>query len=1074
MAPFKLLSSTFLRGKPASDGPPSLAPPASRSVFPVSYASNSLTTAAALLKDVGEMTSRVPYLKAAAGVLLRIVEINDQIVVYKEQWADVTENLARAAQLVRETSVYCDGRGYSDLPLELQRLLSSLKGDLDDIQQILNQCRSRSKWAQLKLNILRSDMSTRIARCDRKMQNTLDACNAALLFSIRTSQHDKQSKVIDRSCTLLMDNVPSRPQVFHGRDDQIETILRCVAAHPHTPARIAILGPGGIGKTSLALTIVHHSAVQTCYKDAIYYVSCDACTSAAALLAELAKIFKISLDDSVPIDQQVISYLGSCSSCMLCLDNFETTWDQEFQEKLIVESLLSRMTALPRVALLLTMRGEERPAGTAWTRPLLPPLQPFDFDAAKKTFEEISGKWDEWAEMTIKAVECLPLAVTLLAHLAQSLSCQQLWQRWEEKHIASVERYKGHKLTSLELSIRLSLEGSRIKAEPGALLWLSILSILPGGLNLNKAQLFQSIFSNSPDLLQSMVPLMQSSLVYTSMDNRLHTHSLIQYYCQVYHPPVSEHLHEAEMYYVRLAQINSDNQADVYQDKLSEIHNTTFMLCSFAKKAKNMTKEQSLSFINAALAHSIFIARLGLSSESLFNAIVSEDGFLSELQRRQIFIVWAQCLLTLDCADMAKLKLVEILNWCEQNNDIACKGDALYGLGDVAMIQKKKDIALAHYTQALEMHDIASDVEGQAKDLNQIGTLLLFYKNNVNDAEECLVKSHALFKSIDNKIGQGNILWTLGDMCVIKGVFEEGTLYYHKALDIFSKLNSYIGQGDVLQSLGRLSMLFDDNDKAIDYYQRALQLFEQAKHRARQANALRALGEIHRRQGKHSQAFVYHQDALNIYISRNDISEQADSLQWLARLYGSQGQIESAVKTYTKAYDLHEKVEDHNEQGWDLYYLGELYYYNDQLHVARHCWECSFFIHEKCAIDKSTYGNTLYMMGLTYFEQDNTEIGKALDCYRRAFLLCEDETFFPYKGNIMEGFGDLYLYEDQFEAAHEHYWKAIVEYKKTKHFHDQHRVLTNLTELYTKQDKESDAAHCLELMSLILTSQQCI
>jgi Cdc6-like AAA superfamily ATPase len=50
--------------------------------------------------------------------------------------------------------------------------------------------------------------------------------------------------------------LPSEPQIFHGRDSELSDILKAFSSE--TP-RIAILGAGGMGKTSLARAVLHHS-----------------------------------------------------------------------------------------------------------------------------------------------------------------------------------------------------------------------------------------------------------------------------------------------------------------------------------------------------------------------------------------------------------------------------------------------------------------------------------------------------------------------------------------------------------------------------------------------------------------------------------------------------------------------------------------------------------------------------------------------------------------------------------------------------------------------------------------------
>src|SRR5271154_1606563 len=54
---------------------------------------------------------------------------------------------------------------------------------------------------------------------------------------------------------------PTAPLNFFGRDDFVASAISDLetGVRKIPPARLAILGPGGIGKTSTALTILHHT-----------------------------------------------------------------------------------------------------------------------------------------------------------------------------------------------------------------------------------------------------------------------------------------------------------------------------------------------------------------------------------------------------------------------------------------------------------------------------------------------------------------------------------------------------------------------------------------------------------------------------------------------------------------------------------------------------------------------------------------------------------------------------------------------------------------------------------------------
>jgi hypothetical protein len=178
------------------------------------------------------------------------------------------------------------------------------------------------------------------------------------------------------------------------------------------------------------------------------------------------------------------------------------------------------------------MRGVERPKGTAWTLPMSHPLTNFPRDAAMRTWESLAGTCDEWAEKLIDAVECQPLAVTILGSLAEVSTAETPWDRWQKENIALVEKEKGDKLASLEFSISLSFESNRMASDGFSKRLLGILSLLPEGMPAFASPEFRRLFPDIPDISRSLDTLVKCSLATRTADNRVQVNSLIRPYCE--------------------------------------------------------------------------------------------------------------------------------------------------------------------------------------------------------------------------------------------------------------------------------------------------------------------------------------------------------------------------------------------------------------------------------------------------------------------------------------------------------------------------------------------------------------
>ncbi|KAJ7818234.1 P-loop containing nucleoside triphosphate hydrolase protein [Mycena olivaceomarginata] len=264
--------------------------------------------------------------------------------------------------------------------------------------------------------------------------------------------------------------LPSEPKIFHGRDSELSDILQLF--NQGTP-RIAILGSGGMGKTSLARAVIHHTQIKTRYQQHCFFVACDSASSTVELAALIG--VNIGLKPGRDLSQAVVRHFSSSSSSLLVLDNLETLWEP-MECRSDIENFLSLLADIEHLALIITMRGAERPGKMQWTRPFLQPLKPLDQDAARKTFIDIADENHNLDEVdkVLSLTDNMPLAVNLIAHLVDSEGCSNVLARWEREKI-SVISVGTDKEANLEISISLSLSSPRLNRHSRDL--LSLLSM---------------------------------------------------------------------------------------------------------------------------------------------------------------------------------------------------------------------------------------------------------------------------------------------------------------------------------------------------------------------------------------------------------------------------------------------------------------------------------------------------------------------------------------------------------------------------------------------------------------------
>ena len=273
--------------------------------------------------------------------------------------------------------------------------------------------------------------------------------------------------------------MPLKPGVFHGRDDIIEEITQLLMKEE--TSRICILGPGGMGKTSVSLGVVEQPLVKARFlPENRVWVPCIEATSATLLLEILYTQLRVPGDKQVTIEK-IISLLDtSTQPRLILLDNFETPYNALGGTQKQVEDILRQLAMLSHVAILVTMRGRYPPCDEAikWQSK---DIRPTDEEACLRIYHSIypNSENDRDVSRLLCVLGYMPFAVTLMARLAKEgrSTAEELLFAWSEYGPDILPDHE----QSMNRSISLSVDSYLIKQNPRALLLLKILSCLPAG-----------------------------------------------------------------------------------------------------------------------------------------------------------------------------------------------------------------------------------------------------------------------------------------------------------------------------------------------------------------------------------------------------------------------------------------------------------------------------------------------------------------------------------------------------------------------------------------------------------------
>jgi len=719
------------------------------------------------------------------------------------------------------------------------------------------------------------------------------------MFTRRVPLEPIEPILADPECCEPVNNLPIPSTPFVGRQTELTTIAELLA-DPDCRL-ITLLGPGGIGKTRLAIQAAADQKDN--FRHGVCFVSLASLRSGQPILPAITEALELPITSrEVPATEQLVDFLRP-RQLLLVLDNFEYL----ISEAPLVSEIIQKA---PQIKTLVTSRVRLNLQGEWVTEipglsfPTPPDLESiprdngfvskycaveFFVNAAQRTrtnFAITAPDYPAVARIT-QLVGGMPLGLELAASWVNVLNPQEI--------AAEIEQSLDFLESSLQdiperqRSIRAVFDYSWKLMSDRERQIFPKLSVFRGGFTHQAAK---KVLGVSP---QDLMGLVNKSLVQHAGEGRFDLHPLLRQYA-------------------------SDILADLEVCKAVHDAHCAYFSAALHDLGESMTdrrQQQALSVLDADIDNAWAAWEWAVEHRQVERIDQAIYGLMTFLHRQFRFEEG------LAACKSAREMLAAPQNSLEQRVD----GHIAIWQALFEMRLGNKEVARNYFFQSWDLIEQANEAGEETRYerafLRSMKAYLTFENGDLEFTRILLEESLALYKEIDHKYGVSEVLFDLAWLSSQQGKLEVVDQYHQSSLEIKRQIGDQYGLANELYYMAvEEAFQLGNIERAKEFFWESSDLFQDLGDPISNARSLRIMDDLDIINGWFEVALVVRQKMMKLYQNIGDVAGIGAQHTQLGEAYYHLGDYENAERQSRRSLEVLADKDYPFEQSFSRWQLG--------------------------------------------------------------------------------------------------------------------------------------------------------